>query len=159
MEFHTEDGPWATPAGMTEWLHRTIPLSAAMEVRVLRLEEGTATLTMPLAPNVNHMGTAFGGSLNALGLLTAATAVLTRLRPAGYEHLLVVRHSEYSYHRPAKSDPTARAQIPARQWAEVQPALETGDPARLKVKSTITTQTHPTGTLKAHFTLLPPPIL
>lgn len=156
MDFHTEDGPWTTPAGMTEWLHRTVPLSAAMEARVLRLGEGTATLTMPLAPNVNHMGTVFGGSLNALGLLTAAVAVLTRLRPAGYKHLLVVRHSEYSYHRPATSAPTAQAQIPDRQWANLQPALEAKDPARLELEAKITTQTQPIGTLKAHFTLLPP---
>lgn len=156
MDFHTEDGAWTMPAGMTEWLHRTVPLSAAMEVRVLRLEEGTATLTMPLAPNVNHMGTVFGGSLNALGLLTAAVAVLTRLRPAGYKHILVVRHSEYSYHRPAKSDPTAQAELTGRQWANLKPALETGDPARLELETTITAQTQPTGTLKAHFTLRAP---
>lgn len=155
MEFHTEDKDWTTPVGMTEWLHRTVPLSAAMEVRVLRLEEGSAVLTMPLAPNVNHMGTVFGGSLNALALLTAAAAVMTRLRPAGYEHLLVVSHSEYSYHRPAASDPTAQAQIPARQWAKIQPALETGNPARLKIEAIITVENQPTGTIKAHFALLP----
>ena len=156
MDFHTEDDAWTTPAEMTEWLHRTVPLSSAMEVRVLRLEEGAATLTMPLGPNINHMGTAFGGSLNALGLLTAAAAVLTRLRPAGYEHLLVVRHSEYDYHRPAASAPTAQAEFPDPQWAQIQPALEAGDLARLQIEAKITTQTQRVGTLKAHFTLLPP---
>ena len=157
MDFHTEDGVWTTPARMTEWLHRTVPLSAAMKARVLHLGEGVAILTMPLGPNINHMGAAFGGSLNALGLLTAAAAVLTRLRPAGHEHQIVVRRSEYDYHHPAASAPTAQAKLTDPQWAQIQPALESGAPARLQIEATITTQTHPTGTLKAHFTLLPPP--
>ena len=157
MKFHTGDGDVTTPAAMTEWLHRTVPLSAAMGVRVLHLEEGRATLTMPLAPNVNHMGTVFGGSLNALGLLTAAAAALTRLRPSGHKHQLVVSRSEYAYHRPAPSAPTATAEITDPQWSKIQPALQAGTPARLKIEANITTQNHPTGTLKAHFTLLPPP--
>lgn len=156
MEFHTGDGDVTSPTEMTEWLHRTVPLSAAMEVRVVRLEEGKATLTMPLAPNVNHMGTVFGGSLNALGLLTAAAAALTRLRRDGYEHQLVVSRSEYDYHRPAPSAPEATAEITAPQWSQIRPALEAGNPARLEIKTIITTQNHPIGTLKAHFTLLPP---
>lgn len=157
MEFHTGDGDVTTPAEMTEWLHRTVPLSAAMQVQVLHLQEGRATLTMPLAPNVNHMGTVFGGSLNALGLLTAAAAALTRLRPAGHKHQLVVSRSEYDYHRPAPSAPTATAEITDPQWAKIQPALQAQKPARLKIEANITTQNHPTGTLNAHFALLPPP--
>lgn len=158
MKFHARDRDATTPAGMTEWLHRTVPLSAAMGVRVLHLEEGRATLTMPLAPNVNHMGTVFGGSLNALGLLTAAAAALTRLRRDGYEHQLAVRRSEYDYHRPAPSAPTATAEVTAPQWSQIKPALQAQKPARLKIEANITTQNHPTGTLKAHFTLLPPPL-
>lgn len=56
-----------------------------MGAPVIRLEEGRAGLTIPLRSNINHEGTVFGGSLNALGLLTAAASALNRLRREGYE--------------------------------------------------------------------------
>ena len=43
-----------------------IPLVAQMRVRVASLDEKGLTLTAPLAPNINHERTAFGGSLASL---------------------------------------------------------------------------------------------
>lgn len=156
MKFHIGQGEGMTPGEMTEWLHRAAPLSAAMGVRVIRLQEGGAELTIPLRPNINHEGTVFGGSLNALGLLTAAAAALNRLRREGYKHRIVVRRSEYSYHRPAAADPVAQTEITDDQWSKLRPILEKGGKARLDVKVKVTAQGKTVGTLKAQFTLLPP---
>ena len=52
---------------MADWPHAAARLSAAMGARAIRPEDGKAGLTIPLRPNINHEGTVFGGSLNALG--------------------------------------------------------------------------------------------
>ncbi|MET0363375.1 MAG: YiiD C-terminal domain-containing protein, partial [Sphingobium sp.] len=44
------------------YLHRQIPLSAAMQVSVQSAALESVTLSAPLEPNINHKSTAFGGS-------------------------------------------------------------------------------------------------
>jgi thioesterase domain-containing protein len=46
-----------------------IPLAEAMGVSVRGLDEDGLVLAAPLAPNSNHMGTAFGGAMLALATL------------------------------------------------------------------------------------------
>ena len=47
------------------YLHRHIPLTAAMGVRVAAVTLQRAELRAPLAPNINHRETVFGGSAAA----------------------------------------------------------------------------------------------
>ena len=42
-----------------------VPLAGAMGVRVVEAGEAGVRLALPLAPNLNHHGTAFGGSVSA----------------------------------------------------------------------------------------------
>lgn len=44
-------------------LHHDIPLTAEMGLEVLEWREQQLSLHLPLAPNVNHKSTMFGGSL------------------------------------------------------------------------------------------------
>lgn len=46
-----------------------IPLVESMGVRIRRLDAAALVLAAPLASNSNHMGTAFGGSLQAIATL------------------------------------------------------------------------------------------
>ncbi len=66
--------------------HRHIPLAAAMAVSIQHLDENALTLTAPLGPNANHMGTAFGGALQALATL------------AGWGAAMVVAGREFGGH-------------------------------------------------------------
>lgn len=66
-----------------EWLGRLqqlwseqIPLAAAMQVEVRSLDARGLCLAAPLAPNRNHVGTAFGGSLQGLATLAGWGATL-----------------------------------------------------------------------------------
>jgi thioesterase domain-containing protein len=93
-----------TPASMSPrdlgvFLHEKIPLSGAMGVRVI---EGGArfVLEAPLEPNVNHLGTAFGGSLHALPTLACYAVVWTLLVEAGLDGHVVVKHSSARYRQP-----------------------------------------------------------
>jgi thioesterase domain-containing protein len=54
----------------------------------------------PLDKNVNHLGTAFGGSLHTLPILACYAAVWTLLREAGLDGHVVVKHSSAHYRAP-----------------------------------------------------------
>ena len=53
------------------YLHAHIPLSLAMGVKVLSSSREAVRLSAPLAPNINHRATVFGGSASAVALLAA----------------------------------------------------------------------------------------
>jgi len=54
------------PTELQTSLHERIPLSRAMGVTVPQAEPTGVVLSAPLAPNVNHSGTVFGGSAAAV---------------------------------------------------------------------------------------------
>ncbi len=51
-------------------MRETIPLTRALALEGLRYDGNELILTLPLAPNVNDKGCAFGGSMAALATLT-----------------------------------------------------------------------------------------
>ena len=67
------------PDQLERYLHEHIPLSKAMGVSVLSVGEEAVTLRAPLAPNINHRETVFGGSASALAILAAWSLLHTRL--------------------------------------------------------------------------------
>ena len=75
-----------TTAAVEVHLHCHIPISPAMGVRVLVCDNTAVTLAAPLAPNINHRATVFGGSASAVAILTAWTWLHFVLRDAGNRH-------------------------------------------------------------------------
>ena len=81
----------------------SIPLTRHMGVRIAALDEHGLKLAAPLGPNVNHMGTGFGGSLASVATLTGwgLTQVLT-------SHVddvhVVVRESRLRYRATVNGD-------------------------------------------------------
>ena len=51
---------------LERYLYKHIPLSAAMQVSVQKMTAKSLTLHAPLAPNINHQQTVFGGSASTL---------------------------------------------------------------------------------------------
>jgi thioesterase domain-containing protein len=90
-----------------EYLHRHIPLSFAMGVRVVEAEPRKVTLWAPLEPNINHRETVFGGSASALCLLAAWALVHFRLQYEGHPCRVVIHKNTMSYDKPIPSDFTA----------------------------------------------------
>jgi thioesterase domain-containing protein len=56
---------------LAHYLHEHIPLSHAMGVEVVEADWHSVTLRAPLAPNINHRETVFGGSASAVGIVAA----------------------------------------------------------------------------------------
>ncbi len=114
-------------------LHELIPLSRAMGLKVLALDEETLTLGAPLALNHNHAGTAFAGSLYAIASL-AGWAMLRQL--VDREDLsaeLVLGEARIRYHRPYEGELTASVHLPRAEQQRILDALLLGESARLRL--------------------------
>jgi len=103
------------------WLERTlesgIPLARHLGIRVASIDEGAIRLTAPLGPNRNHQGTAFGGSLFSLAVLTGWAWTTLLLKRGRYEADAVVQDSRIEYLAPARGplesvlEPPASAEV------------------------------------------------
>jgi thioesterase domain-containing protein len=89
---------------LERYLHEQIPLAAAMGVRVRMATPERVQLAAPLAPNVNHHETVFGGSAAALATLSAWTLLHLRIIRAGLHARLVIQRSTMTYERPIPGD-------------------------------------------------------
>jgi thioesterase domain-containing protein len=89
---------------LERYLHQHIPLSAAMGARVLMATPQRVQLTAPLAPNVNHNETIFGGSAAALATLSAWALLHLRVARAGLEARLLIQRSSMEYQQPIPGD-------------------------------------------------------
>jgi thioesterase domain-containing protein len=128
-------------AWLETYLHEHIPLSAAMQVHVLALSASGVTLEAPLAPNINHRETVFGGSIASLATLAAWSLVHTRLRSENLESRVVVMSSQIGYHAPATGTFTAHCDAPAEsEWALFARTLTRRGRARITLTATVTSE-------------------
>lgn len=125
-----------SPDEITRQLHAHIPLTAAMALRVLAFDGQTLQTFAPLAPNRNHHGTAFGGSLATLGIVTGWALVDEALRAAGLPAQVVVQHSDCEYLAPADGDCTATAVL-SEQWPRFLATLRKHRRARVDIATMI----------------------
>ncbi|RYD36616.1 MAG: DUF4442 domain-containing protein [Verrucomicrobiaceae bacterium] len=84
------------------FLHEQIPLTRAMGVRVQAYDAEHLTLTAPLEPNHNHLGTAFGGSLSAIATLTGYALLWLEL--GDRDSHIVIKSSSLKYRHPVRSE-------------------------------------------------------
>jgi thioesterase domain-containing protein len=89
-------------SGLETFLHEKIPLSRAMGLHVAESNAHRLVFEAPLDKNINHLGTAFGGSLHALPTLVCYAGLWTLLREAGFDGHVVVKRSEANYRAPVK---------------------------------------------------------
>ncbi len=119
---------------LERYLHRQIPLSVAMGVSVVRLDEQSVTLRAPLAPNINHRGTVFGGSASAVAMLAAWSLLHSRLTAAGLDARLVIRRNTMEFVAPIAGEFEAQAVIDADgDWETFASTLARRGKARIGV--------------------------
>lgn len=93
-------------------LRTQIPLTAAMELAVERCDGHTLVLRVPLAPNVNDKGTAFAGSITALGSI-AGWCLLTLWGEREFGACqAAVFAADFSFRKPLQGDFTATVSLP-----------------------------------------------
>lgn len=123
---------------LLSYLHAHIPLSAAMQVAVVSATPEAITLSAPLAPNINHRSTAFGGSVSTLAILSAWSLVNLRLKAEGLHTRLVIQSNRMEYDAPIESDFTATATLAdTAAWPLFVKMLRRKGRARIVVKSVV----------------------
>lgn len=119
-----------------ELLHTKIPITRAIGVTVEAYDGERLVLRAPLAANVNHLGTAFGGSINAVAVLCGYGLLWLELRDA--ECHIVIKESSISYERPVAGDIRATcARPPAEALAKFRKTFLERGKARLALTTII----------------------
>jgi thioesterase domain-containing protein len=123
-------------------LLRQIPISQALGITVAEASLDEIAIAAPLNPNLNHRGTAFGGSIAALAILSGWSLVYIRLEAVNEKPIIVIQHSEVRYLKPILGPFTARAHLTdARKWSHFRESLSRHGKARIKVTVEIDAET------------------
>jgi thioesterase domain-containing protein len=94
-------------------LHRDIPLTLEMGIKVLGWRDHQLRLHLPLAPNVNHKNTLFGGSLYCGAVLAGWGWLYLRLKEAGIDDgHIVIQDGQINYPLPVTRDGIAICDAP-----------------------------------------------
>ncbi|MGY6277880.1 YiiD C-terminal domain-containing protein [Methylomonas sp. MgM2] len=140
---------------LEQYLHKHIPLSKAMGVAVVSADVEAVVLQAPLAPNINHRETVFGGSASALAILAAWSLLHTRLRRKGIEARLVIQRNTMEYGKPIFGEFTARASLEQEDdWLKFTRMLERKGKARVTVLSELEYAGQVVGMLSGEFVAL-----
>ena len=140
---------------LEDYLHAHIPLSAAMQVSVRAVLADGVTLAAPLAPNINHRETVFGGSASAVAILSAWSLLHTRMLAEGVHARLVIQSNAMDYDKPIFGDFTARSSLAEPdQWPRFMRMLARMRRARLRVDSVLESDGAVVGRLTGEFVAL-----
>jgi thioesterase domain-containing protein len=87
-----------------------------MAVSVVAADTEAVVLEAPLAPNINHRETVFGGSASALAILAAWALVHLRLLAVGLPSRLVIQRNTMEYLHPIAGTFQAQARLGDADW-------------------------------------------
>ena len=144
------------PEALQAYLRERIPLSRAMAIEVRAATPQRVILYAPLAPNINHRDTVFGGSASAVAILAAWSVLYVRMQAAGLAGRIVIRRNTMSYERPISAGFTASATAPGDDaWARLATTIGRRRPGRIRVTSLLESEGREVGELNGEFVVLP----
>ncbi len=113
-----------------EYFHNRIPLTRAMGLRVTDSRADRFAVEAPLSLNSNHLGTAFGGSINAVATMAAYGFLWIRLRDHAID--VVIRESSIRFFHPVTEIIHAVCTSPdENEWQSFEAILHTKGKARI----------------------------
>lgn len=126
----------AANSELQQYIHQQIPITASMGVKVLQATTKQVELSAPLAANINHRETVFGGSAAAIATLAAWTLVLVRMRAEQLKGRLVISRNSMEYQQPITSNFTATATFEdLDSWTKFVAGLNRKGRGRVKAQS------------------------
>lgn len=121
---------------LEETLHTKIPLTKQMDVRVAGYDGRTLILKAPLDRNVNDKGTAFGGSLFSLAVLSGWGLLFLKLKEENLSGEIVIHESSISYRLPVTGVLEARCSIPeGEEYADLIERLRAGGRGKISLET------------------------
>jgi len=105
--------PNAFGAGyLQQLIDREIMLAKPMGIIVEAADETAVVLRAPLAPNANHKGTAFGGSLYSIAVLTGWAWITRFLATRKLDAEAVIQESSMRFLAPVRGEMRSSIEIP-----------------------------------------------
>ena len=143
------------PDELQQYLQDHIPLSRAMAVSVTSANVDEVMLSAPLAPNINHRDTIFGGSASAVAILAAWSLLLLRIRNEDISARLVIQRNTMEYLEPIDEAFSVRSflQTPER-WSHFTRMLARRGKARVTVDAELMHRNKTVGRLSGEFVAL-----
>jgi thioesterase domain-containing protein len=121
-----------------EELLNSIPVISGMDVDIIKIEDQSITLTAPLNTNINYEGTACGGSLNTLCILSSYLLVHHALKSKKIPfNSLVIQDSSIKYLSPVHEDFKAKSRVETRDVDLLVKLIDKKGVGRITVKSEI----------------------
>ena len=125
-----------TASKLEAYLYHHIPISGAMGVKVVWVTSEEIRLSAPLAPNINHCHTVFGGSESTLAILAAWSLIQVSLKASFPDAQLVIRRNSVEYTAPITGDFTATALAPSdAQWELFLRAMKRKNMGRVTINA------------------------
>lgn len=87
-----------------EFLHKKIPITKSMGFSVIEFTPSRVKISAKLEPNINHKGTAFGGSINCLMVVCGWAMVFINTKEIDPNAHIVIKKSSINYLLPIKED-------------------------------------------------------
>ena len=120
-------------------LYNEIPLTKLMEIKIQDYNESELITTAPLSININDKGTAFGGSLSTITIISAWSLCWLISKELGFDSKnIVIIKNETSYRKPVTKDIICHTKKPLQKEIEIlKQKLETKKSASIKIESHI----------------------
>jgi thioesterase domain-containing protein len=124
---------------LEQLLHQDIPLTQALGLGVSSWDGSELHLSLPLAANLNHKSSMFGGSLYCGAVLAGWGWLHLRLREAGVtDGHIVIQQGQIDYLQPVLGDALAACSAPpAAQWDKFLALYQRRGLGRLNLHSRI----------------------
>ncbi|WDY57772.1 thioesterase domain-containing protein [Pseudomonas sp. PSKL.D1] len=123
-------------------LHTDIPLTREMGLEVIDWQGHNLRLQLPLAANVNHKSTMFGGSLYCAAVLAGWGWLHLRLRELGIDDgHIVIQEGQISYPLPVTGTAVAQCAAPdEKTWERFLAMYQRRGRARLTLETTVSNE-------------------
>ena len=120
-------------------LHNEIPLTKYMNIKIQEYNQTELITTAPLSININDKGTAFGGSLSTMTIISAWSLCWLISKELGFDsNNIVIIKNETSFRKPVTKNIVCHTKKPSKEEIEiVKQKLQTKKSASLKIQSKI----------------------
>ena len=124
---------------LQDYLHRHIPISSAMGVKVSEATTGRVVLSAPLNININHQSTVFGGSLHAVATLACWSLLHLNLnKKFDSSKQIVITESKINYLAPVTNDFFVECDmVDPNEWERFSLIFEKKGKGRIMLQSKI----------------------
>lgn len=124
---------------LEEKLHKEIPLTKLMKLEINSYNNNELITSAPLSININDKGTAFGGSLSTITIISSWSLcwLISKELKIDSNNIVVIKN-ENSYLKPVRKDIVCYTQKPSKEEISIlKEKIDKKGSASIKIKSKI----------------------